>query len=447
MSLYAHIWLFIIYIQFAKSRFAPESRIPNSIGLAIYWGMLWEAYMGLFTEKKNLIAENYLKVLDVLEKLYEISDEGWFEVLHFLKNSNLESLTTYFYSDNIIPEVTTCNEVLVEMAYENRYNQATLKDALCAFIANNCDSLDGEHLENKIIAETELTQRFKQYAWLKNDIENLEDFKNLNIIESIQLKRPLRKSIKKTSISEVIYQNNNKYKELIWCLEDFSSKFNQPLNSLSKFLKSTKFSEHSGVYIRIGNGQFIELNKNNSEQSISFVLDFLDDSKFNSTGFDINTDYHHLSHILIDEDDLLYFPPLDDLIVDLSIGDTLYEGIRYGSIKLNKLEIVFKYHYQEIEKNIKDHWKKLENENLEQIHNKAISTPDYKMHPALDPSNPNHAPELLLAIQSWEARYLSNEYPHHEHTPALRAILKNKGHTNTRLIDRIAAITNPNKKI
>ena len=153
--------------------------------------------MGLFTEKKNLIAENYLKVLDVLEKLHEISDEGWFEVLHFLKNSNLESLTTYFYSDNIIPEVTTCNEVLVEMAYENRYNQATLKDALCAFIANNCDSLDGEHLENKIIAETELTQRFKQYAWLKNDIENLEDFKNLNIIESIQLKRPLRKSIKK----------------------------------------------------------------------------------------------------------------------------------------------------------------------------------------------------------------------------------------------------------
>lgn len=38
MSLYAHIWLFMIYIQFAKSRFAPESRIPNSIGLAVLLG-------------------------------------------------------------------------------------------------------------------------------------------------------------------------------------------------------------------------------------------------------------------------------------------------------------------------------------------------------------------------------------------------------------------------
>jgi len=35
---YTHLYLNIIYIQFARSRLAPESRIPNPIGLAAYWG-------------------------------------------------------------------------------------------------------------------------------------------------------------------------------------------------------------------------------------------------------------------------------------------------------------------------------------------------------------------------------------------------------------------------
>lgn len=68
------------------------------------------------------------------------------------------------------------------------------------------------------------------------------------------------------------------------------------------------------------------------------------------------------------------------------------------------------------------------------------------IHPAIDSGNKNYAPELLLAIQAWEAKYINNEYPHQDHTPAIKAILTKKGLTNVRLLDRISAITNPKKK-
>lgn len=67
------------------------------------------------------------------------------------------------------------------------------------------------------------------------------------------------------------------------------------------------------------------------------------------------------------------------------------------------------------------------------------------IHPSLDPEHKNHAPELLLAIQSWEAKYLENEYPHQEHTPAITKILESKNVKQVNLVKRICAITNPKK--
>lgn len=66
-----------------------------------------------------------------------------------------------------------------------------------------------------------------------------------------------------------------------------------------------------------------------------------------------------------------------------------------------------------------------------------------ELHPSLDPAHKNHAPELLLAVQAWEAKYLKNEYPHQEHSPAIKAFLTKRNYSGTRLQDRIAAITNP----
>ncbi|MDP7800014.1 hypothetical protein, partial [Acinetobacter baumannii] len=65
------------------------------------------------------------------------------------------------------------------------------------------------------------------------------------------------------------------------------------------------------------------------------------------------------------------------------------------------------------------------------------------MHPALDPKNKHHAPELLLAIHAWESKYIHKQYPHQEHSPAIKAFLSKSGFTVKRLQDRIAAITNP----
>ena len=76
---------------------------------------------------------------------------------------------------------------------------------------------------------------------------------------------------------------------------------------------------------------------------------------------------------------------------------------------------------------------------------KNIPSINDELHPSLDPAHKNHAPELLLAVQAWEAKYLENEYPHQEHTPAITNILKNKKVTQVNLVKRICAITNPKK--
>jgi hypothetical protein len=76
---------------------------------------------------------------------------------------------------------------------------------------------------------------------------------------------------------------------------------------------------------------------------------------------------------------------------------------------------------------------------------KNIPSINNELHPSLDPAHKNYAPELLLAVQAWEAKYLENEYPHQEHTPAITNILKNKKVTQVNLVKRICAITNPKK--
>lgn len=401
--------------------------------------------MGLFEEKQKYILENYVKVLDVLEKLYEKSDQGWFEVLHFLKGSSIDSITTYSCVGGVAPEVIICNEVPIEKVYQDEYGLGRLKDSLCAFIANNCDSLDGEHLENKIIAENELTQQFRQYVWLKSDIQNLDEFNALNLIELIDLGRPLKNTKKITNINEVVYQENKKYEELMWCIQGFSERFNKPIQAIARFLKQAKFYKYCDAYIRIGVGDFVKLNKVHSEKSISFILDFLDNPKLNTTDFGYDIDYYEFNHILIDSEDLYYFEPLRHLVVDVKMGHTIYENIRYGDIRLNKLRTIEEYYYQENEKIFSANWDRLKNIQIEQEPSVEPKQTNINVHPSLDPNHPNHAPELLLAVQAWEAKYLKNEYPHQEHTPAITNILKNKNVTQVNLVKRICAITNPKK--
>lgn len=399
--------------------------------------------MGLFDEELENITKNYVRVIDVIERLYEKSDQGWYEILHFLINSSIDSIDTYSYDEGIVPKIEICNEVPVEKAYENEINFRKLKEALCAFIANNCDDLDGNHFENKIIAENEFTKKFKQYRWLKSDFKKLKEFQNLKIIEIIEEGKPLRNPTKIIKSVGDFSKQNKRYEELIYCIIDFCGKFNTPVSSFAKILKSKKFHKQCDVHICVGKDDFLKLNKINSEKAISYVLDFLDDAEFNSTRLEMDADYYHLIHILIDEDDLLYFEPLKDMIVDVRLGHDLYENIRYGNLKLHKLDSIREYHYQETSNFFDAYWEKLEKTHEEQ--KPFIPSYGTNIHPSLDPAYKNHAPELLIAMEAWEAKYLKNEYPHHEHTPAITNFLKNKNITQVNLVKRICAITNPKK--
>jgi hypothetical protein len=402
--------------------------------------------MGLFDEDHKTVKENYVRVLDILERLYEKSDQGWFEVLQFLLKSSIESITTYTCNNGIIPSVQTCNEVPIENVYEDTCSDGSLKEALCAFITNNCEHLDGDYLENRIIAEIKFKELFEKYVWMKNDIQQLGEFKKHHIIEIIEKGTPLKTKGKTLKHCQGIYDDTNPYEELIFCIEHFSVRFGIPLAKVAKILKEKNFYLHTKVHIRIDDMEFIQLNKNNSDKSILFVLNFLDDSKFNSTDLGYNTDYYHLNHILIDEDDLLYFEPLRDLIVDMKIGNAVYENIRYGDINLNKLPIAEKYAYQEDKKTFDELWVKLKQTQISQESDiESNNTNMGYYHPSLDPNHPQHAPELLLATQVWQAKYLNNEYSHHKHTPAITNILKQRGVTEVNRVKRICAITNPKK--
>lgn len=239
-----------------------------------------------------------------------------------------------------------------------------------------------------------------------------------------------------------LYNSDAKYKSLADSVVNFAVKYNHDIFKFAKFLIHNNFQKNCNVYIRIGFDDFITLNGDKSEISMLFVLDYLSNSDFRKEDDFYFSDYQELMHILIDENDLLSFKPLRHQIVDVRIGHFIYEGIPYSDIDQRLLSQEEKRIFEESNKFYKEHWDKLKNE-YEQEKEQISHNVSYQAHPSLDPEHKNHAPELLLAIQSWEAKYINNEHPHMEHTPSIRAILKAKGFMGERLQARIAAITNP----
>ncbi|USA54559.1 hypothetical protein NDN13_05025 [Acinetobacter sp. C32I] len=132
-----------------------------------------------------------------------------------------------------------------------------------------------------------------------------------------------------------------------------------------------------------------------------------------------------------------------------SLGWNLPEELQdlfesYNSVGLPVIGHATTEHYQQQRDQLLLENEKLKAELLRaQEHIKQLEQQGSSEHPSLDRDHPNHAPELLLAIQAWESKYIHNEYPHHDHTPAIKAFLNKSGYTGTRLQDRIAAITNP----
>lgn len=396
--------------------------------------------MGLFSSKKENFNKNYVSVLSVLNQLHKMSDEGWMEVARFITKCDLKTLDTYYYSD-VRDEPYKCNEIRIEHAYSCKSHLGCMQDKINQFLFNNLHDLDGEDLENKIISKQKLKSEFSAYYWLKEDLKNISAFNDINILENIEQKRIIEKKESELTVRQALKANDKKYLALIYCIENFCEQFDQTVSDIAKFLKLAKFHENCDVHIRIAHDLFLKLNRENSEESIYFVLDTLSDSKWSKNDLGMSDEYFTLSHILIDEDDLKYFGGLDNLLVNIKVGHTVYEDIKYKDIILEDFELVTSYLRQEDKKIFDKIWEDMKEKNSLEVDSNKF----FREHPSLNPEHKNHAPELLIAMEAWEAKYLKNEYPHHEHTPAITNFLKSKNITQVNLVKRICAITNPKK--
>lgn len=136
---------------------------------------------------------------------------------------------------------------------------------------------------------------------------------------------------------------------------------------------------------------------------------------------------------------------MKDLELDYRIGNELVGTVNLKNINYRALQKVEGEYWKAQPEIFTEEWYS-KHPKLNELRKIPMEEPTIRCeHPSLDAKNPNHAPELLLAIQVWEDLYIHNQYPHHEHTPAIKNILKKKGYSNLRLLDRISAITNPNK--
>jgi len=75
----------------------PESRIPNSIGLAIFLGMLWEACMGLLDLIKEDESLEFISLKEAINLLAEKTKSNIFGVVTYLLNKNVESTLDCYY--------------------------------------------------------------------------------------------------------------------------------------------------------------------------------------------------------------------------------------------------------------------------------------------------------------------------------------------------------------
>lgn len=301
-------------------------------------------------------------------------------------------------------------------------------------------------------------QRLKSFAWHKSSFfYDFEDITKISLEEDEQQDDECNLNPEQADINNPLYitdilkEKKDEYCPLIHLIEDFSHTFDLKISELSTLLIINKFEECAKAFINLNKFEYVCLSQEDSTKAIHHILNMMSDKKFNSTliELNINEDLFEFSHIYIRKNDLYSFEHLKEITVNICSGYTVLGEARFGNIDIQKLSTALDEYHSKQSKLLSDEWYDSQLK-LEKINDSSVLEPikiTTAQHPALDINNPNHAPELLLAIKAWEAKYINNEYPHKEHTPAIETILKNNGVENSRLKARIAAITNPNKKI
>lgn len=237
------------------------------------------------------------------------------------------------------------------------------------------------------------------------------------------------------------------YCPIIYLIEDFANSFGLTIEKLSYYLLAKNFAENIYAYVNINKTDYIKLDKKNSKKAINHLLNIFNDKKYNYSLLSVIDDdnINELDHIHIKRDDLYNFTPLKELDFDYCIGYQFIGRLSLKDVDYKELEKARKEYIDVQPEPFSEEWYAL-HPKLQELRNTPIDEPNATIsfqHPSLDQENENYAPELLLAIQAWEAKYLNNEYPHHEHTPAIKKFLTKIGYTGVRLQERIAAITNP----
>ncbi|MBP2544343.1 hypothetical protein [Acinetobacter guillouiae] len=256
---------------------------------------------------------------------------------------------------------------------------------------------------------------------------NIIDFKYFKIWEILELLYEY----------QVKVENTKKMKSLF-----------SPWSEVAKFLGYYKFDSQIQLYESDRYGRITAYIHSASKHPILDLIEnlskvFFLDSKLIRELEDQMLKYYWL------QDDLYSFTPLMQL-EDFSLPTPFFFGGEASPEDILNYEKYEEYNrgYLDILKEEKDMLHEQNQTLLKQIENYELiikKQDSYSIHPSLDPTNINHAPELILAIKTWEKKYISNAFPYKEHTPAIESILRNEGYDNERLIKRISAITNPNK--
>ncbi|AQV17308.1 hypothetical protein ACNPMZ_08670 [Acinetobacter pittii] len=229
----------------------------------------------------------------------------------------------------------------------------------------------------------------------------------------------------------------NKYNRVMWLNEN--PLFEEAINFIYSAVRGDLFEEVSSGLFIIKSAQ---------------LKDFFTSKNIFIDGFNDIQEIRHENNNDLEElikenkqlhDELAKFEEIREIAINsnnevLSLMEENQNLTRTVS-NLNNALSWLEHEKYELEDEIKILQEKIELEGQTNQINKC----DQLVHPSLNKSTPSFAPELLIAIEAWEAKYLHNEYPHQEHTPAITNILKNRNITQVNLVKRICAITNPKK--
>ena len=399
--------------------------------------MLWEAIVSLFEEIQNKSKNKYIEIGCAIESL-AFYEGGIYKAVMVMLHYKFDELLSCFKQGKFYEFIDIDNDQPEEYS-----SFQILRD-----VKQDIESRGGIQSEEYSLPE-ELKEKIKNYYWNKKDYSNLEPIKKIHNISDTKTDKMNNK--KQVSLKNS-YKSKDPHLSVFDAFEFIKETTDLELDcDIANYILAEKINIYCDPYnkFKYFDGKptplYKELHYNNFTE-MDLLLQEIARGELNSNDGD-----NRLKSFAWNKDDFIdEFNSTVDQENDTPSTDQ-------SSSEEPTIKHPSEYNYQqknlELIKKMEQFKKENETLKVELLEkDKRIKEPESTqtntaVHPSIDPENKNHAPELILAIQAWEAKYINNEQPHKEHTPAIRTILQGMGINNERLKDRISAITNPNKNI